>query len=93
MRTGGNDEMKLIGVVALFSVISGALTLWIRKDTAVDVDLGVAPSEMDLWNCWLWTLSTAIVATLALVVAWMFCGLVWRAIRSARKAGWGRRSD
>jgi uncharacterized membrane protein YciS (DUF1049 family) len=85
--------MKMIGVVALFSVISGVLTVWSRKDTAVDVDLGVAPSEMDLWNCWLWTLSTACVATLALVVAWMLCGLVWRAIRSARKAGWGRRSN
>jgi len=78
--------MKLIGVVAFFSLISGALTLWIRKDTAVDVDVVVAPSEMDLWNCWLWTLSTAIVATLTLVVAWMFCGLVLRAIRLAGKA-------
>ncbi len=78
--------MKLIGVVAFFSLISGALTLWIRKDTALDVDVVVAPSEMDLRNCWLWTLSTAIVATLTLVVAWMFCGLVLRAIRLAGKA-------
>ncbi len=84
--------MKLMGVALLFSGISCALTVWIQKDTAVDVDLGVAPSEMDFWYRWLWTLPTALAATLVLVVAWMFCGLVWRAIRSARKAGWGRRS-
>lgn len=57
-------NMKLLTTSVCFVGVSVTLAVWSGKDHAVDVDLGVAPSEMGFWGRWIWNLPTALIIAL-----------------------------